>query len=72
MDPQNDRLVYVLGFMLHVSEDGGKTFREDRFAKVHPDTHALAIDPRNPKRMLLGTDGGVYQIYDRRRRHGRT
>ena len=23
--------------MLHVSEDGGKTFREDRFEKVHPD-----------------------------------
>ena len=65
VDPQDDRLVYVLGFMLHVSEDGGKTFREDRFAKVHPDTHALTIDPRNPKRMLLGTDGGVYQTYDR-------
>ena len=65
VDPQDDRLVYVLGFMLHVSEDGGKTFREDRFAKVHPDTHALAIDPRNPARMLLGTDGGVYQTYDR-------
>jgi photosystem II stability/assembly factor-like uncharacterized protein len=65
VDPQDDRLVYVLGFILHVSEDGGKTFREDRFAKVHPDTHALVIDPRNPKRMLLGTDGGVYQSYDR-------
>ena len=65
VDPQDDRFVYVLGFILHVSEDGGRTFREDRFAKVHPDTHALLIDPRNPKRMLLGTDGGVYQSYDR-------
>jgi photosystem II stability/assembly factor-like uncharacterized protein len=65
VDPQDDHFVYVLGYMLHVSEDGGKTFREDRFAKVHPDTHALAIDPRNAKRMLLGTDGGVYQTFDR-------
>ena len=64
VDPENPQLVYVLGFALHVSEDGGRTFREDRFAKVHPDNHALAIDPRAPKRLLLGTDGGVYQSYN--------
>jgi len=64
VDPENDQRVYVLGFAFHVSEDGGKTFREDLFEKVHPDLHALAIDPRNPKRLLLGTDGGAYQSYD--------
>lgn len=62
--PDNDNKVYVLGFSLHVSEDGGKTFREDLFKKVHPDLHALAIDPRNPKHLLLGTDGGLYRSYD--------
>jgi photosystem II stability/assembly factor-like uncharacterized protein len=61
VDPANPRLVYVLGYALHVSEDGGQTFREDRFGKVHPDNHALAIDPRTPKRLLLGNDGGAYQ-----------
>lgn len=45
VDPANDQRVYVLGWMLYVSEDGGRTFREDRFAKVHPDVHALAIQP---------------------------
>ncbi len=64
VDPEDDKHVYVLGFMLHVSEDGGKTWREDRFKNVHADCHALAIDPRNPRRVLLGTDGGVYQSYD--------
>lgn len=64
VDPEDDKKVYVLGFILHVSEDGGKTWREDRFKNVHSDCHALAIDPRNPKRALLGTDGGVYQSYD--------
>jgi photosystem II stability/assembly factor-like uncharacterized protein len=64
VDPENPQLLYVLGFALHVSEDGGKTFREDRFGKVHPDVHALAIDPRNPKRLLLGTDGGAYQSFN--------
>jgi photosystem II stability/assembly factor-like uncharacterized protein len=61
--PEKDQLVYVLGFSLHVSEDGGRTWREDRFDKVHPDCHALAIDPRTPSRMLIGNDGGVYQTY---------
>ncbi|HEX8907517.1 MAG TPA: hypothetical protein VF771_21930, partial [Longimicrobiaceae bacterium] len=64
VDPENDKRVYVLGFMLHVSEDGGRTWREDRFKNVHSDNHALAIDPRNPKRVLLGTDGGIYQSYN--------
>jgi photosystem II stability/assembly factor-like uncharacterized protein len=64
IDPTNDQRVYVLGFMLHVSEDGGRSFREDRFKKVHSDCHALAIDPRNPERLLLGTDGGPYQSFD--------
>jgi photosystem II stability/assembly factor-like uncharacterized protein len=64
VNPANDKHVYVLGFMLHVSEDGGRSWREDRFKNVHSDLHALAIDPRAPKRVLLGTDGGVYQSYN--------
>ncbi len=64
VDPENDQRVYVLGFGLHVSEDGGRTFREDRFEKVHPDLHALAVDARNPRRLVLGTDGGVYQSFN--------
>ena len=63
VDPANDKRVYVLGFALHVSDDGGRSFREDLFEKVHPDNHALAIDPRDPKHLLLGTDGGTYQSY---------
>ena len=65
VDPEDAQRVYVLGFATHLSEDGGKTFREDRFGKVHADCHALAIDPRSPKRLLLGTDGGVYVSVDR-------
>lgn len=64
VNPANDKEVWVLGYAIHVSEDGGRTFREDRFKGVHPDNHALAFDRANPKRALLGTDGGVYQTYD--------
>jgi len=62
--PDNDKRIHVLGFSLHVSDDGGLSFREDLFEKVHPDLHAMRIDPRNPKRIMLGTDGGPYQSYD--------
>ncbi|MBC8120370.1 MAG: hypothetical protein H7Y22_00865 [Gemmatimonadaceae bacterium] len=64
VDPTDDRRVYVLGFTLHVSEDGGRSFREDYSKLVHPDHHALVVDPRSPKRLLLGTDGGPYQTYN--------
>ncbi|MCK6446740.1 MAG: glycosyl hydrolase [Planctomycetes bacterium] len=68
VDPVDANRVYVLGYALHVSEDAGVTFREDRFGKIHPDCHALAIDPRNPARLLLGTDGGLYESWN----HGET
>ncbi len=64
VDPLDEKRIYVLGFALAVSEDGGDTFREDRFAKIHPDCHALAIDPKDPKRLMLGTDGGLYASRD--------
>ncbi|MBI3193506.1 MAG: hypothetical protein HYZ34_03440, partial [Ignavibacteriae bacterium] len=64
VEPTDSMKVYVLGYAVHVSLDGGTTFREDHFGKVHPDCHALAIDEKNPKRVLLGTDGGVYQSFN--------
>ena len=64
VDPEDDQRVYVLGFLTHVSDDGGKSFREDAFKKVHPDCHALVVDPARKDRLILGTDGGVYQSFD--------
>ncbi|HMK38909.1 MAG TPA: hypothetical protein VK569_06180, partial [Bacteroidota bacterium] len=43
--------------------DGGMTWREDLFKNIHPDCHDLVVDPRNPARILLGTDGGTYQSF---------
>jgi photosystem II stability/assembly factor-like uncharacterized protein len=63
VDPTNEKRIYVAGFLLHVSDDSGKTWQEDYFDKVHPDCHELVVDPKNPKRILLGTDGGAYQSY---------
>ncbi len=45
IDPANDQRVYCLGFALLVSDDGGRNFREDLSDKLHPDNHAMAIQP---------------------------
>ena len=66
VDPSDDGLVYVLGDMaLWKSADGGKKFESAGASTVHPDHHALWIDPKNSKHMILGCDGGFYVTYDR-------
>lgn len=65
VSPQDPERVFRPGFMTTISEDGGKTFSALGFGSgVHPDHHAIWIDPRNPKRVLLGTDGGLYVSHD--------
>lgn len=63
VDPTDPQRIYLLAYVLLVSEDGGITWREDLFNNVHPDAHALAIDPTNPKHVLIGTDGGLFQSF---------
>ncbi|HZS05354.1 MAG TPA: hypothetical protein VFD58_11010 [Blastocatellia bacterium] len=65
VDPTDDNRVYVLGFGLHTSDDGGKTFKSDGGKGYHGDLHAMWIDPNNSDHVLLGTDGGVYQSYSK-------
>ncbi len=65
VDPTDDKYVYVLGIDLYRSKDGGKTFTFNQQDRFHSDQHALWIDPRDGRHMLLGTDGGYYLTYDR-------
>ena len=64
IDPQSDSRIYSLGVSLHVSDDGGKTFRADGAERIHVDHHAMWINPANPKHVILGNDGGVSISYD--------
>ena len=48
IDPNNDQKVWVLGAPLYYTEDGGQTFRQDRWQKIHSDFHALGSIPRIP------------------------
>jgi photosystem II stability/assembly factor-like uncharacterized protein len=65
VDPTDDKHLYVLGIQLHRSSDGGKTFRPDGGRNVHADQHALWINPKDGRHMIVGCDGGFYATYDR-------
>lgn len=64
IDPNNPERIYVLGTQLFVSDDGGKTFRNDAARNIHVDHHALWIDPSDSDHLLLGSDGGVSTSWD--------
>jgi photosystem II stability/assembly factor-like uncharacterized protein len=65
VDPNDPERIYVSGQNLMRSDDGGRTFTDDGAGNVHPDHHALWIDPSDSNHLLLGSDGGVSTSFDR-------
>ena len=73
--PDNEDEVFVPGWKLVHSMDGGKTFEftSDTVVHIlshdirvmHLDMHDMWIDPLNPDRLLLANDGGLYCSWDR-------
>jgi len=61
-DPQDEEVIYVLNVRYHKSTDGGKTY--STYNAPHGDHHDLWIAPENPKRMVIGDDGGAQVTYD--------
>lgn len=64
-DPQEVDRVYSLNTFLHVTEDGGKSFKRMSSPLRHVDDHALWIEPGRTDHMLIGCDGGIYETFDR-------
>lgn len=67
VDPSDADRLYVLGVQVHVTEDGGRTWRSDGARSPHVDHHAMWIDPSDPDHLVLGNDGGLYLSHDRGR-----
>jgi len=63
VDPSDADHVYAVSEMLAESKDGGKKFRETA-GPVHVDYHAMWIAPNDPKRMIVGEDGGYALTLD--------
>ena len=64
VSPYNENKVYTLGFYMQLSTDGGKTFKTIDKSNVHPDHHALWINPKKDNHFINGNDGGLNITYD--------
>ncbi|MBV9332968.1 MAG: glycosyl hydrolase, partial [Candidatus Eremiobacteraeota bacterium] len=62
-DPTDPNRIYVPNARFFVSRDGGKNFTLLR--PPHGDNHTVWIDPRNPRIILEGNDGGATISTDR-------
>jgi photosystem II stability/assembly factor-like uncharacterized protein len=66
INPVEDKWVYFLNTNFNFSNDGGKTW--SAIGGLHPDFHALWLDPTNKNRFYVGQDGGASLTHD----HGKT
>ncbi|MDG1099339.1 MAG: hypothetical protein P8O20_08145 [Bacteroidia bacterium] len=65
VNPTNENHVYSLWSQISHSIDGGKNWKIlASWSHIHPDHHALWINPENPKHMINGNDGGINITYD--------
>ncbi|HWP31623.1 MAG TPA: hypothetical protein VNK96_07875 [Fimbriimonadales bacterium] len=64
VDPEDDKRIYSCSTNLMLSTDGGMTWNAVR-AGVHPDWHAIWINPSDPRHIWAGNDGGVFVTYDK-------
>ncbi len=63
-DPRDVDTLYCLDTFTTVSRDGGKTWSNLGNLHRHVDDHALWIDPRDTKHLLIGGDGGLFESFD--------
>lgn len=77
VDPTNPNVVFAGGMFdydithaggVYRSDDGGATWRNLGFDQ-HPDFHALAFNPTNTQKIVVGNDGGVWTSNDQGGRH---
>ena len=60
VDPADPERVYNMASTVRVSDDGGAKFRTFiPWSLIHPDHHAMWINPNDPKHIIEGNDGGV-------------
>jgi photosystem II stability/assembly factor-like uncharacterized protein len=70
VDPGDDDRVIVTSDSMTITEDGGKTWDDRRiwpngfFRRAFGDFRTMWFDPADPKRILIGSDGGLQFSFD--------
>ncbi len=64
-DPKDVDRLYIPNVVFMVSDDGGRTQRPLGEKNKHVDNHSIWVDPNNTNYYLVGSDGGVYESFDR-------
>ena len=57
--------IYMVSNTTQISEDGGKTWANINNEYKHVDDHAIAFRADDPDYILFGSDGGLYESYDK-------
>ncbi len=71
VDPDSSNYIYVLSMPMPYSMDGGKTWDGIEWGKsrilknVFGDFRSMWIDPDDGRHMMIGSDGGLYETFDR-------
>lgn len=75
VNPQDDEEIFALGVRVAHSTDGGQTFEyvagkvshvnPSAASGLHLDHCEMWIHPTNPKHIVLASDGGLYQSFDK-------
>ena len=55
VDPRDENTIYALALGVNISHDAGRTFTR---MNAGGDNHAMWLDPKDPKFILVGNDGG--------------
>lgn len=64
-DPKEVDRIYIMNVFAMVSDDGGRTVRRLGERNKHVDNHDIWINPQNTAHYLIGSDGGIYESFDR-------
>lgn len=64
-DPKDVDRIYLPDVVFQVSDDAGRTLKPLGEKNKHVDNHTIWIDPRQPDYYLVGSDGGIYESFDR-------
>lgn len=64
VSPQNPDKIWIAGYPILTSTDGGTSFTQIDGENCHPDYHRIWVNPENDNHILACNDGGLNITYD--------